>query len=251
MKTPTSKKKRTLFFRDKRRSWPFFSPRPSSLLQAEKARGSELAAKITRFASEQLEYHKSALRIAETLNQKLKTHQVNNGASLKEANTYGERLAQLRTQFANPEEKQHDSSSYNIHQITGGEEYGNTIKGQIFMKKTGLHLRAAYKKKYAVVSKDGYLYVYRSKSQEVRELKINLLTSDVRQSSDKKFIHLITVERNKPYTLMAENANLTQRWVSVVANARQSQLKRVFEDDTSNKAWIGFECILFYNILKF
>ena len=103
------------------------------------------------------------------------------------------------------------------------------------MKKTGLHLRAAYKKKYAVVSKDGYLYVYRSKSQDVRELKINLLTSDVRQSSDKKFIHLITVERNKPYTLMAENANLTQRWVSVIANARQSQLKRVFEDDSTNK----------------
>ena len=53
--------------------------------------------------------------------------------------------------------------------------------------------------------------------------------------SDKKFIHLITVERNKPYTLMAENAGLTQRWVSVIANARQSQLKRVFEDETSSK----------------
>ena len=34
---------------------------------------------------------------------------------------------------------------------------------------------------------------------------------------------------------MAENAGLTQRWVSVIANARQSQLKRVFEDETSSK----------------
>ena len=107
---------------------------------------------------------------------------------MKEANSYGERLSSLKSQFTNDGQTQHDSSSYNIHQITGGEEYGNTIKGQIFMKKTGFNIRAAYKKKYAVVSKDGYLYVYRSKAQDVRELKINLLTSDVRQSRNGYFI---------------------------------------------------------------
>ena len=57
---------------------------PKLKFQAEKARGCELAQKISRFASEQVEYHQKALKIAENLNNKLKVHQANVSRHLME-----------------------------------------------------------------------------------------------------------------------------------------------------------------------
>ena len=86
----------------------------------------------------------------------------------------------------------------------------------------------AYKKKYGMVNNDGYLYLYKKKSRDHLEHRLNLLTSQVRLIERGKLIELTTTDRNKPYILMAENENLTTKWISVLANARQSQLQEQF-----------------------
>ena len=104
----------------------------------------------------------------------------------------------------------------------------------IILFRTFAGIRTAYKKKFGVVKPDGFLYIYRNKSQNEHELKINLLTSSIRQN-DKKLFELTTTERNKPFILMAENEGLTTKWVSVIANARQNQLTKIFEDEKLTK----------------
>ena len=74
-KSPGPKKERR---HPLRVSWPFVTKSDKNVsIKAEKARGSDLTQSIAKFAQQQVDYHKGALRIAESLESKLKIYQSN------------------------------------------------------------------------------------------------------------------------------------------------------------------------------
>ena len=83
-KSPGPKKERR---HPLRVSWPFVTKSDKNVsIKAEKARGSDLTQSIAKFAQQQVDYHKGALRIAESLESKLKIYQSN--VSMREVRVY-------------------------------------------------------------------------------------------------------------------------------------------------------------------
>lgn len=121
-----------------------------------------------------------------------------------------------------------DRSAYNLHQLQGNTKYGYTKTGYLFKKPDKkMRMKAWHKRRCEI--RDGFLSVYHSDEAKL-PAKINLLTCQVKPSSDeKKAFDLISFART--YHFQAEDEYEAEAWVSVLINCNKQALKKEFDSN--------------------
>ncbi|XP_041360699.1 arf-GAP with SH3 domain, ANK repeat and PH domain-containing protein 2-like [Gigantopelta aegis] len=123
---------------------------------------------------------------------------------------------------------------YNLHQLQGNKAHGSEKVGYL-LKKSESKLRRNWQRRRCII-KDSLLYI--SHHDETKDpVKLNLLTCQVKLVPDdmgKKCFDLVSSSNNRTYHFQADDMKDMEVWISVLNNAKEEVLLKVFQDSSNS-----------------